>query len=103
MPTDEKKKIPVETGGHPDTPILPQTDDRGSGWLSSPLHLPCLWQAACICSSLPFLGFGEPGGGLKIEHIRPLDIKPEKNTTIHFKDYYDYGHSENQDTVRLVC
>ena len=69
MPTDEKKKIPVETGGHPDTPILPQTDDR----------------AAVGC------------------HIRPLDIKPEKNTTIHFKDYYDYGHSENQDTVRLVC
>ena len=54
-----------------------------------------------ILSSLS--GFGEPGGGLKIEHIRPLDIKPEKNTTIHFKDYYDYGHSENQDTVRLVC
>lgn len=54
-----------------------------------------------ILSSL--LGFGEPGGGLQIEHIRPLDIKPEKDTTIHFKDYYDYGHSENQDTVRLVC
>ena len=54
-----------------------------------------------ILSSLS--GFGEPGGGLQIEHIRPLDIKPEKDTTIHFKDYYDYGHSENQDTVRLVC
>ena len=63
-----------------------------------------LFMAGClymILSSL--LGFGEPGGGLKIEHIRPLDIKPEKDTTIHFKDYYDYGHSENQDTVRLVC
>jgi hypothetical protein len=57
-----------------------------------------LFMAGClymILSSL--LGFGEPGGGLKIEHIRPLDIKPD------FKDYYDYGHSENQDTVRLVC
>lgn len=63
-----------------------------------------LFTAGCLHMILSSLsGFGELGGGLEIEHIRPLDIKPEKDTTIHFKDYYDYGHSENQDTVRLVC
>ena len=63
-----------------------------------------LFMAGCLYMILSSLsGFGEPGGGLQIEHIRPLDIKPEKDTTIHFKDYYDYGHPENQDTVRLVC
>lgn len=102
MPTDEKKKIPVETGGHPDTPILPQTDDRAA--VGCHRRCICPFMAGCLYMILSSLsGFGEPGGGLKIEHIRPLDIKPEKDTTIHFKDYYDYGHSENQDTVRLVC
>ena len=102
MPTDEKKKIPVETGGHPDTPILRQTDDRAG--LAVIAVAFALFMAGCLYMILSSLsGFGEPGGGLQIEHIRPLDIKPEKDTTIHFKDYYDYGHSENQDTVRLVC
>ena len=88
MPTDEKKKIPVETGGHPDIPILPQTDDRAA--------VGC--HRRCICPVYGRLPVYDP-----LFPFRPLDIKPEKDTTIHFKDYYDYGHSENQDTVRLVC
>ena len=102
MPTDEKKKIPVETGGHPDTPILPQTDDRATVGCHRYCICPVYGRLPAYDPLFPFR-FGEPGGGLEIEHIRPLDIKPEKDTTIHFKDYYDYGHSENQDTVRLVC
>lgn len=47
--------------------------------------------------------FGTSGGGLEIEHIRPLDMRLKKDTIIHFKDYYDYGHPQNQDTVRLVA
>lgn len=62
-----------------------------------------LFMASCLYIILSSLSaFGEPGRGLKMEHIRPLDMKPEKDTTIHFKDYYDYGYSENQDTVRFI-
>lgn len=49
--------------------------------------------------------FGYSGGGMEIEHIRPLELeKPDKQIDYennHFKDYYDYGHSENQDTTRI--
>lgn len=49
--------------------------------------------------------FGNFEGGLEIEHIRPLELeKPDGQTDYknnHFKDHYDYGHSENQDTTRI--
>lgn len=57
-----------------------------------------------IFSSL--LDFGHPGKGLEIEHIRSPDGLLEKDTDKkdnHFKDYYDYGYPENQDTVQAVA
>lgn len=60
----------------------------------------CLYM---ITSSLS--GFGEREGSLEIEHIRSPEQMlngNKKNENIHFKDYYDYGYPENQDTVRLV-
>lgn len=65
-----------------------------------------LFMASClymIASSLS--GFGKPDGSLEIEHIRsPRQMLDDnkKNENNHFKDYYDYGYPENQDTVRLV-
>lgn len=65
-----------------------------------------LFMASClymIASSLT--RFGQPDGSLEIEHIRSprqmLDGN-KKNENNHFKDYYDYGYPENQDTIRLV-
>lgn len=57
-----------------------------------------------IFSSL--LDFGHPGNGLEMEHIRSPDGLLEKDTDKkdnHFKDYYDYGHPENQDTIQAVA
>lgn len=65
-----------------------------------------LFMASClymIASSLT--GFGKPDGSLEIEHIRsPRQMLDgvKRNENNHFKDYYDYGYPENQDTVRLV-
>lgn len=56
-----------------------------------------------IFSSL--LDFGHPDKGLEIEHIRSPDGLLEKDTDKkdnHFKDYYDYGNPENQDTIQAV-
>lgn len=65
-----------------------------------------LFMASClymIASSLT--GFGKPDGSPEIEHIRsPRQLLDgvKRNENNHFKDYYDYGYPENQDTVRLV-
>lgn len=50
--------------------------------------------------------FGHSDKGLEIEHIRSPDGLFQEKTNEkdnHFKDHYDYGHSENQDTTRLVA
>lgn len=65
-----------------------------------------LFMASClymIASSLT--GFEKPDGSPEIEHIRsPRQLLDgvKRNENNHFKDYYDYGYPENQDTVRLV-
>lgn len=56
-----------------------------------------------IFSSL--LNFGHSDKVLEIKHIRSPDGLLEEKTNEkdnHFKDIQDYGHSENQDTPRLV-
>lgn len=65
-----------------------------------------LFLASCLYMiAVSFSGFGKPNGSLKMEHIRfPGEMLDgnKKNENNHFKDYYDYGYPENQDTVRLV-
>lgn len=62
--------------------------------------LSCLYMVFCSIAD-----FGYSGDGPEIEHIRLLELeKPGKQTDYeknHFKDHYDYGHSENQDTARV--
>lgn len=62
--------------------------------------LSCLYMVADSLSD-----FGRSGDGLEMEHIRPLELEksdaPTNYEDNHFKDHYDYGHSENQDTVRI--
>lgn len=65
-----------------------------------------LFMASCLYMITSSLSkFGQPDGSLEIEHIRSprqmLDGN-KKNANNHFKDYYDYGYPDNQDTVRLV-
>lgn len=42
-----------------------------------------LFLTACLHAILASLsGLGEPGGKMKIEHVRPLDLRPEKVQSI---------------------
>lgn len=63
--------------------------------------LSCLY---VIFSSL--IDFGHSEKGLEIRHIRSPDGMLKENRDKkdnHFKDNYDYGYPENQDTTRPVA
>ncbi|GAE84896.1 hypothetical protein JCM10512_3273 [Bacteroides reticulotermitis JCM 10512] len=65
-----------------------------------------LFALGCLYAVFSSLSdFGHSGDGLEIEHIRPLEPEkpgiPVNHENNHFKDYYDDGHSENQDTARI--
>lgn len=65
-----------------------------------------LFMASCLYMIVTSLsGSGKPERYLEMEHIHPPGQMPGgngNNEDNHLKDYYDYGHPENQDTVRLV-
>lgn len=79
MRNDEKRICLPETGGRPDTAVLPPPDKKATGLVTITASL--LFLAACLYTIVSALsGPGKSDGTMRIEHIRLLDLRPENNT-----------------------